>query len=251
MARLLILLYGVAAYSFGIGALTYFLFFAVGILVPVTVDTGTPVALSTALITNVSLVFLFALQHTIMARQGFKDFITRIVSKSIERATFVLISGVAFVVLMVFWQPITTNIWLVENPVLSSIIYAIAMLGWGLTFFSSFLINHFDLFGLRQVWLRWKNKPYTPAKMVTPFIYSLVRHPMMTGIIIGVWFTPNMTVGHFVLALCMTTYILAGIRFEERDLVREFGASYEHYRHNTPALFPRVIRKYRKIVTAE
>lgn len=251
MLRFLSFLYGVVAYSFGIAALTYFVFFSIGVLVPVTSDTGSVVGITEAFLIDVALVLLIATQHTIMARKGFKAVITRFIPKAIERSTFVLASGAAFVTLMMFWKPIPITLWHVQDGGLYVALYAIAFAGWGFCFFSSFLINHFDLFGLRQVWINLQKQAYTPVQMGTPFIYKLVRHPMMTGILLGIWVTPVMTGGHLLLAVLFTLYILMGTRFEEKDLVADYGQSYVDYQMKTPSLFPRFYRKYRKPFLAE
>jgi len=181
---------------------------------------------------------LFAVQHAVMARPAFKVWWTRIVPEAAERSTFVLATCVVLGLMVWQWRPIEGTIWLIEQPIASGILRALSFLGWGLVLFSSFLIDHFDLFGLRQVWLYFRGKEYTQHPFVERSLYHIVRHPLMLGFLIAFWATPNMTGGHLVFALLTTGYILIGTRIEERDLVKILGDDYIEYRARTPGLIP-------------
>jgi protein-S-isoprenylcysteine O-methyltransferase Ste14 len=243
MKRIAMLLYGVLCYAIGMGALVYLILFTVGLLVPVTVDSGAPAPLALGLLVNVGLVALFGLQHGIMARHGFKAAWTNIVPAAAERSTFVAATGLVVAVLVLFWQPVAGSVWSVENETARIVLYAVALGGFGFTAASSFIIDHFDLFGLRQVWLNFRGRPYTHVPMKTSLVYNNIRHPLMTGLMIGFWATPEMTVSHLILAVSMTVYILIGVAYEERDLIRAFGQSYSDYRARVPAYFPHPFKR--------
>jgi protein-S-isoprenylcysteine O-methyltransferase Ste14 len=179
-------------------------------------------------------------QHSVLARQGFKRWWTQIVPKPAERSTYVLFSSLALIALFVFWQPIGGVIWEVKNPVAQSALYGLCALGWVLVLVATFLINHFDLFGLRQAWLHLRGKEYKTLSFVTPGPYQLVRHPIYFGFIIAFWATPTMTAAHLFFALLTTAYILIGIRLEERDLVGFYGSRYREYSDQVPMLLPRL-----------
>ena len=173
-----------------------------------------------------------------MARPAFKRVWTRIVPAAAERSTYVMLSGLGLALIIAFWRPIPVTLWLVDEPVLAIALYALGLGGFAFTFYATFLIDHFDLMGLRQVWCAFKDRPYTEPALRQPSVYKRIRHPIQTGVLIGVWVTPSMTGGHLALAAIITLYILIGIAFEERDLIRRFGAAYVRYREQTGAFFP-------------
>ncbi len=240
VGRFIAFLYGLAAYAVFFASFLYAIGFVSGLVVPKTIDTGPVVPITEALIVNVLLMSLFAVQHSVMARPAFKHWWTRFVPKPVERSTYVLFSSLALIVLFVFWQPIGGVIWNVTDPVGQGILYGLCAFGWGIVLVSTFLINHFDLFGLRQVWLYLRGKEYRPLSFVTPGPYRHVRHPIYVGFIIAFWATPTMTVAHLFFALLTTAYIMIGIRLEERDLVTYHGARYSEYSKQVPMLVPRL-----------
>lgn len=183
---------------------------------------------------------IFAVQHSVMARQGFKQWWTRFVPKPIERSTYVLFTNIALGLLFYAWQPMGGTIWHVQDPLGQALLYSVFDLGWGLVLMSTLLINHFDLFGLRQVWLYLHNKEYTPLTFSTPALYQRVRHPLYVGWLLAFWATPTMTSAHLLFALTTTIYILMAIRWEEKDLVAIHGQAYADYQQRVPMLIPRV-----------
>ena len=239
MQRAVYLVYGVVSYAASIATLLYAIAFVEGSLVPRTVDTGGAVfGPVTALLVNALLLTLFAVQHSGMARRGFKEVWTRIVPKPIERSTYVLAASASLVVLFGLWRPIPAVVWNVHPPVARFVIYALSAVGWLVALFSTLLLNHFELFGLRQVYLAARRRELPPSPFRTPWFYKWVRHPLYMGFILAFWATPTMTVGHLVFALGMHLYILVAIQLEERDLVREYGAQYLAYREQVRALVP-------------
>lgn len=238
MKRTLILLYGALSYVMFLGTYLYFIAFVGGFVVPKTVNSGAAAPLPEALIVNFLLISLFAVQHSVMARWGFKRRWTKIIPKSIERSTFVFITNIILILLMWQWRPMPQVIWSVENTIASIILYSLFGAGFALAVLSSFLINHFELFGLQQVYREWRQKAFTAPPFQTPWIYKIIRHPMQAGQILGLWAIPLMTAGHLTLALGMTVYVFIGIYFEERDLVRNFGQRYVEYRQEVPKLIP-------------
>jgi protein-S-isoprenylcysteine O-methyltransferase Ste14 len=237
MKRTLTFLYGSTVYLACVGTLTYFMGF-VGNLTPVGIDSPPRGPLATALLVNAGLVMLFAVQHTIMARQRFKRWITRFVSPSIERSTFVLAATALLALMMWQWRPVGGVVWSVDNPLARGALYALYGFGWVLLLTASFLINHFDLFGLRQVWLAFRGKPYTKVQFKNPWLYRQVRHPLYLGFFLGLWAAPTMTVTHLALAVGLSAHILIGVRFEERDLVTDHP-EYATYRKRVPMFVPR------------
>ena len=239
MRRAVYLLYGVLAYATFVGATLYAVGFVGGVGVPRSLDSGGPVAsIGTALLVDAALLLLFGVQHSVMARKGFKERWTRVIPRPIERSTYVLASSACLALLFGFWHPIPRVVWSVESTVGRIALLSISGLGWLVALFSTFLINHFELFGLRQVYLSARKNELPPAKFRTPWFYRWVRHPLYLGFILAFWATPTMTVGHLVFALGMLGYILVAIQLEERDLVREFGARYLAYREQVRALVP-------------
>ena len=239
MQRAVYLVYGVVSYAASIATLLYAIAFVEGSLVPRTVDAGGAVfGPATALPVDALLLTLFAVQHSGMARRGFKELWTRIVPKPIERSTYVLAASASLVVLFALWRPIPAVVWNVQAPGARCAIYALSAVGWLVALFSTLLLNHFELFGLRQVYLSARRKELPPSPFRTPWFYKWVRHPLYVGFILAFWATPTMTVGHLVFALGMHLYILVAIQLEERDLVREYGAQYLAYREQVRALVP-------------
>ena len=238
MGRTLIFLYGIVSYSVFFSSFLYSIGFLENRIVPKSIDSGEPVAFGHAIMTNGLLLVLFAIQHSVMARGAFKRWWTRLVPEPIERSTYVLLSGLLFFLLFWQWQPITGTVWSIENPTGGAVLTAFFWAGWALVVISSFLVNHFDLFGLRQIYLHIKGKEYTHLGLKTPMLYKLVRHPIMLGYVIAFWSTSHMTLGHFIFAGAMTLYILIGIRLEERDLASIHGAAYEEYRKKVSMLLP-------------
>ncbi|TBN06344.1 isoprenylcysteine carboxylmethyltransferase family protein [Hyunsoonleella flava] len=239
MKKVLMFSYSIIAYLIGFASLLLWII-SVSNLVPETsIDQPPTIPFHLALLKNFGLVSLFGLQHSIMARQSFKNTFAKFFPKPIERSTFVLISGLLLVLLVLEWEPIGGEIWQVHSgTIFYYIIYALFFLGWIILFISTFLINHFDLFGLRQTYLELQNKPYTLLNFKVVSFYKHVRHPLYFGGILGLWATPNMTATHFVFAIGLTAYFIIGTLFEERDLKKEFGKTYVDYQSKTRMLIP-------------
>lgn len=238
MKKAIVLLYGVIAYFLFLGAILYAIGFVGNLVVQKTID-GTPgVSLVQAILINASLLLLFALQHSIMARPAFKRWWTRFVPEPIERSTFVLMASLCLLVMMWKWQPMGGIVWSVQNKVGIVILTGLFFLGWAIVFISTFLINHFDLFGLRQVWVYFRGKKYEPLAFRIPIFYRFVRHPLYLGFLIAFWSTPVMTVAHLFFAAITTGYILTAIRFEEKDLITHYGEKYLNYKKWVPKIIP-------------
>lgn len=231
-------IYSVVAYVAFLAAFVVLVFFADGLLLPKTVDTGAPGSFALALAINIGLILAWGLQHSVMARQGFKDRLTRIVPKHLERSTFVLASSVVLFGIMAAWQPMEGVLWHVESSPLVIALWVINGIGWAGVPAVSFMIDHFDLFGLKQTFTHWRKRSYGQTGFVVPWLYRYVRHPMMTAILVALWATPYMTVSHLVLSVGLSVYIFVGVYFEERSLVRELGAAYSDYQAETPKFFP-------------
>lgn len=239
MKKLTIFIYGIISYLIGAGA--YFIGlggFLGNFLGYYSVDAGPETPLLPALLINVGLMVLFGLPHSLMARQSFKRWWTKIIPPAAERSTFMLQSGVLALLLIWQWRPLTQSVWQVENPLGSNLIWGLFWLGWLIAFISTFLINHLELTGLQQVYAHLRGKKPAAPSFRTPFLYRIVRHPMQLGVLMAFWAAPHMTLGRLVFALGMTTYILIGLYFEERDLVRRFGETYRVYQRRTPQLVP-------------
>ena len=245
MTRALALLFAILCYAiffatflFLIGFVGDFSFF------PSTVDRpASSMATGVAIIVDVGLIALFGVQHSVMARQGFKRSWTKIVARHIERSMYVLFASVALIVLFLFWQPIDVSIWNVQSPAGADILWALFWLGWVTVLISTFLINHFELFGLQQVWLHARGGEEQAPEMREPSLYRFVRHPMMLGFFFALWAIPQMSAGHLLFAAGMSVYILVALHYEERDLVGLFGTDYENYRRRVGMLVPRFRRR--------
>ena len=236
--RIAFFIFGSVSYLIFLATFLYAIGFIGGFGVPTTLDGAPSGPLGIALAIDVGLLGLFALQHSIMARKWFKDWWTRIVPKPLERSTYVLFSSLALILLFWQWQPLGGVVWSIEDPSARFVLRGLFAFGWGLVLVSTFLINHFDLFGMRQVWLYLRGRPYTALRFGLPGPYRLVRHPLYVGWLFAFWSTPTMTLAHLLFSVVTTAYILIAIQFEERDLVREHGDSYEAYRRAVPMLIP-------------
>ena len=234
--------YGLTCYGVFLLTFLYAIGFVGNLVVPKTIDAAPTLPLYMALFINVGLLGLFGIQHSVMARPAFKRAWTRIVPKSLERSTYVLFSSLCLIALFWFWQPIGITIWQVQNSIGQAILYSLFAFGWLLVLVSTFLINHFDLFGLRQVYLHLIGKEYTNLSFVTPSLYKFVRHPLYVGWFFAFWATPTMTATHLVFAVITAAYILVAIQLEERDLVTVHGEDYVNYRRQVPMLIP-VLRR--------
>lgn len=241
MKRVWIVLYGLICYLIFFGVFLYSIGFLSNTLVPKSIDSGVPLPTAQALLINLGLVALFGLQHSVMSRRRFKQWWTQWVPSTAERSTYVLAASLMLALIMWQWQPLVGVIWHVDGAVGRTIWWAIFWLGQGVVLLSTFLINHFELFGLQQVYSQARRQPAEEPTFQTPLLYKLVRHPMQLGIVISYWATPDMTVGHLLFAASMTVYILIGLYFEERDLVRRFGKEYLAYRRVTPKLLPNLL----------
>jgi len=238
IGRTLTLLYGIVCYAIFLATFVYAIGFVGNLFVPKGIDSQPQTPFGLALLVDLVLLTIFAVQHSVMARPAFKKWWTRIVPEAMERSTYTLFASLALLNLFVFWEPLGGTIWQVENPALATVLQMASLLGWGLVLLSTFLINHFDLFGLRQVWLHFRNKPYTPVRFATPGPYKFVRHPLYLGFICAFWFTPTMTVTHLLFAVVTTVYILVAIQLEEHDLITALGEDYRAYRNRVPMLLP-------------
>lgn len=237
MKRLPIFVYGVVCYLASLATLLYMVGFLGDLWVPRSLDSSGTAPLTTALLIDVALVTLFALQHSVMARPTFKRWWTRIVPEPAERSTYMLFSCLALMLLVLLWQPVGVQVWRVGSPIGRALLYGAFALGWTLLLLSTFLLNHFDLFGLRQVWLQLMGKPYRPLPFRVPALYRYVRHPLYVGWLLTFWATPTMTVAHLVFALASSAYILIAIRLEEQDLIA-MHPQYQDYRRRVPMLLP-------------
>jgi protein-S-isoprenylcysteine O-methyltransferase Ste14 len=236
--RLLFFAYGAVCYLIFLVTFLYAIAFVGGFAVPSRLDGPLETSLPSALAIDCLLLTIFAVQHSVMARRWFKERWTQIVPWTIERSTFVLFASLALLLLFWQWRPIGIEIWTVEHVVARAVLWTLFAIGWTTVLVVTFLINHFDLFGLRQVWLPLVGKPYTKVSFRTPLPYKFVRHPLYFGFLLAFWMTPAMTLAHLVFAVATTAYIVLAIQFEEKDLVAEHGAAYQEYRRRVPMLLP-------------
>ncbi|HYQ72508.1 MAG TPA: isoprenylcysteine carboxylmethyltransferase family protein [Gammaproteobacteria bacterium] len=237
--RCLVLFYGLLAYAVFFGVFAYFIAFVADLFVPRTVNHGPEVPPALAAVTNLSLIMLFAVQHTGMARSAFKHWLTRFMPVAAERSTYVLAASLMLGTLCYFWRPLPGIVWQVDSTAFAGLLWTVCAAGWLLVFAASFMTSHSDLFGLRQVWLYFQRREYTHTPFVTRWLYKYIRHPLLLGLLLGIWSIPVMTQGHLLLAVGLTVYILVGIGYEERDLVRYLGMPYRKYQQTVPRLFPR------------
>jgi protein-S-isoprenylcysteine O-methyltransferase Ste14 len=240
MARAFFMGFALVAYAIFFATFLYLIAF-VGDLpwVPLTVDRGPEAAIGTAVAVNLALIAIFGVQHSVMARQGFKRFWTRVVPEPAERSVYVLLASAALILLFTQWRPINGTVWQVTQPLLAGVLWALFALGWLIVLTSTFLINHFELFGLQQAWFNLRGRAAAAPQFRQPFFYKLVRHPLYSGFFLAFWATPHMSYGHLLLAGGMSIYMLIAISYEERDLVALFGKDYEDYRASVGKLTPR------------
>lgn len=239
--RCIALCYGATAYLIFLVTFLYAIGFVAQVVVPKTIDTGATSTLPKALLIDLLLLSIFAVQHSGMARQGFKSLFARFASPVIERSSYVLLASLTLLLLFWQWQPIPAVVWNIENPMLASVATAGGFLGWLIVLYSTFLISHFELFGLTQVITHFAGRVVAPIKFRTPGLYRLIRHPIYLGFIIAFWSAPTMTLGHLLFASVTTAYIFIGIYLEERDLVAFFGDEYRRYREKVAMILPRLL----------
>ena len=237
MSRLLVFAYGVIAYSVFFVTYLYAAGFIGNLIVPKSLDSAPTAPLGIALMVNLGLLSLFAVQHSVMARPWFKRALVRMIPQAAERSTYVLASSLALILLFWLWSPLGGTVWDVQNPTGRAVLYGLFAFGFLLVLYTTFLINHFDLFGLRQVWFYLLGREYTPLHFVTPWLYRLVRHPLYVGWLFAFWATPTMTLTHLLFAVVTTAYILVAIQFEERDLI-DAHPEYAGYKRRVPMMVP-------------
>jgi protein-S-isoprenylcysteine O-methyltransferase Ste14 len=238
MGRFLSLVYGVVAYIAFLVTILYAIGFVTGVLVPKTLDTGAVVPVAEAILVNLLLMSLFAVQHSVMARKSFKQWWTKFVPPAIERSTYVLFASLALMLLFWQWRPMPAMVWQVSDTTLAMALTELSLVGWAVVFVSTFLINHFELFGLQQVALNMRGREAGELRLKSPLLYKVVRHPIYLGFLIAFWATPAMTAGHLLFASVTTVYIFVGIALEERDLIAVFGDEYRRYRERVGMLVP-------------
>ncbi len=238
MLRWFVLVYGIIAYVIFLGSFLYAIGFVGGFAVPKTIDSGSAGAAFTVYLVNLGLLSLFAVQHSVMARPVFKRWWTRIIAPATERSTYVLASSLVLMLLFWLWRPLSAVVWQVTQPWAVNALWAVFGIGWLIVLASTFLISHFDLFGLRQVFRYFTGRPYAPIPFQTPWLYRVVRHPIMLGFLIAFWAIPTMTQGHLLFAVVVTAYVLIALQLEERDLVTNHGERYLAYQRQVRMLAP-------------
>ena len=238
MGRIIGFLYGLVAYLVFLGAFLYAIGFVTGLWVPKTIDSGPAASTVEAIVIDLLLMSLFAVQHSVMARPVFKRWWTQFVPASVERSTYVLLASLVLILLYWQWRPIPAVVWEITNPQIAMVVLAISFVGWLLVLVSTFIINHFELFGLQQVVINLSGKTAAEPQFKTPSLYKHLRHPIYLGFIIAFWAAPTMTVGHLLFAAVTTAYIFVGIFLEERDLVDLFGDDYRNYKKRVSMLLP-------------
>ena len=238
-ARLLILFYAIMSYAVFLVSFLYALGFVGNYLVPKSIDIGGSPNVSEAITVDLLLLGLFAIQHSVMARLAFKQWSAKIFPAACQRSTYVLLSSLILLLLFWQWRPIPTPVWQVGG-IAAWLLTGVYWLGWLIVLASTFMIDHFDLSGLRQAFFALRGAQLPAQSFKTPLLYKIVRHPIMLGLLLAFWATPEMTAGHLLFAIMSTAYILVGVQFEERDLIAEFGATYQHYRQRVPMLLPRI-----------
>ena len=238
VGRLIAFLYGIVAYAVFFVAFTYAIGFVSGLMVPKTIDTGAAGSLGEALVVNLLLMSLFAVQHSVMARKQFKQWWTQYVPKSVERSTYVLLASLVLLLLYWQWRPMPAVVWQIADPGVALAVTVLGFVGWLIVFTSTFLINHFELFGLHQVANNLSGRPMPQPRFRVPLLYKFVRHPLYLGFIIAFWAAPTMTLGHLLFAAVTTAYIVVAIQFEERDLIDLFGDEYRRYKRRVSMLVP-------------
>ncbi|HSE13720.1 MAG TPA: isoprenylcysteine carboxylmethyltransferase family protein [Rudaea sp.] len=238
LKRFIVFLYGIGCYVVFFATYLYAIGFVANVFVPRTMDGPPKAGFANSLIIDLALLLLFALQHSVMARPRFKDWWTRYIPEPAERSTYVLASSLALIALFVHWHPLGGTVWSVQDPRVVTALYGLCAFGWLLVLVATFLINHFDLFGLRQVWLFLHGLPYRPVGFRMPIAYRIVRHPLYLGFLFAFWATPTMTATHLLFAVATTAYILVAIQLEERDLIASLGEAYGEYRRHVPMLIP-------------
>jgi methanethiol S-methyltransferase len=243
-ARLLILFYAIVSYAVFLVSFLYALGFLGNYLVPKSIDAGSPMNLSKAIIVDLLLLGLFAIQHSIMARPAFKQWWAKIFPVACQRSTYVLLSSLILLLLFWQWRPMPMPVWQI-NGIAAWLLIGVYWLGWLIVLASTFMIDHFDLSGLRQAFFALRGAEVPGQSFKTPLLYKIVRHPIMLGFLLAFWATPEMTAGHLLFAIVTTAYILVGLRFEERDLIAQFGATYQQYRGRVPMLLPRIFGRRR------
>lgn len=245
MSRPLSLFFAVICYAIFFATFLYLIVFVGDFaLAPKTVDApASQMSMGAALIIDIALIALFGVQHSVMARQGFKRAWTKLIPRYIERSVYVLVTSIVLMLMYLLWQPIDNTVWNVQSSTAANVLWVLFWLGWGTILISTFLINHFELFGLQQAWDHMRGSEFAPPRFRTPFLYKWVRHPMMLGFFFAFWAIPQMTAAHLVLAIGMSAYILIAIRYEERDLIAYLGRDYEEYRTRVGMLTPRFRRR--------
>lgn len=241
--RLAILMYGIVAYGSFLAAISYAVGFVGNWVVPKSIDSGVAGPIVQSLLVNAALLSVFVVQHAVMARPAFKRWWTTIIPPAAERSTFVLAASACLGLVYWGWHPLPQTIWRIDQPFIVATLNALSLIGWAIVLYSSFLINHFDLFGLRQAWNHWCRATPTPVGFRLVSLYKLVRHPLMLGFLIAFWAAPTMSIGRLAFAMLTTGYIVFGTRLEENDLVREHGERYRAYQRNVPAFFPSLLRR--------